>query len=139
MNHVTPSKVTKRVVQNVVFLLVLGFAALAYVATPLTAFAACPNNSKTSKQVKTLKKKKNSVAEVNRVAVLMGGKTIASLRIGDKVRVKIATNGNFRVNGKSKILTGVYLGNSQVSVIMANSRGQQQSLVLPLFDPGTIG
>ncbi len=137
MNHVTPSKVTNRVVQKVVFLLALGFVALAYVATPLTTFAACPNNNKASQQVRN--KKKNGVAEVNRVAVLMGGKTIASLRIGDKVRVKIATNGNFRVNGKSKILTGVYLGNSQVSVIMANSRGQRQSLVLPLFNPGTIG
>lgn len=136
MNHVTPSKVTNRVVQKVVFLLALGFVALAYVATPLTTFAACPNN-KASQQART--QKKNSLAEVNRVAVLMGGKTIASLRIGDKVRVKIATNGNFRVNGKSKILTGVYLGNSQVSVIMTNSRGQQQSLVLPLFNPGTIG
>ena len=132
MNHATPSEVTKRVVQNVVFLLALGFAALAYVATPLTTFAACPN--KAGQQAAT--QKQNSV---NRVAVLMGGKTIASLRIGDKVRVKVATNGNFRVNGKSKILMGVYLGNRQVSVVMTNSRGQQQSLVLPLFDPGTIG
>ena len=136
VNYVASGKTTKRVVQSSVFLLALGFAVLAYIATPLTTFAACPNEKPTQTAKQTANR--NGVNQANRVAVLMGKQRVASLRRGDKVRVKIATNGNFSVNGKRKILMGLYLGNSEVSVSMNNMQGKRQTLILPLRDPGVV-
>lgn len=128
-SYVAPGKTTKRVGRNVVFLLALAFAVLAYLVTPLTTFAACPNKNNNGNKVKNNNTVKNNTQARN-VAVLMGKKKVASLLKGDKVKIKI--------NGRGRILNAVYLGNRQVSVIMTNRQGKQQLLTLPLRNPGAV-
>jgi hypothetical protein len=103
VNYVASGKTTKRVVQNSVFLLTLGFAALAFVATPLTAFAACPNEKPAVSATQTAKQ---TINRQGATAVLVGRKR--TCQAAKRVLVKI--------NGQGNTLNGLCM--SKVSVVV---------------------
>ncbi len=119
VNYVASGKTTKRVVQNSVFLLALGFAALAFVAIPLTSFAACPNEKPTATVTQTAKQTINrrKVNQANRVAVLVGKDR--TCQAAKRVLVKI--------NGRGNTLNGLCINKVRVAVTV-NGKLMQLSI-----------
>lgn len=148
MNSSSPNRVRTLVGKKVVFLIVLALVALAYVATPLTAFAggdgckdkeeeeeeAAAEEKDAKKDAKKDNKKDNkaSNSENKIIAALKSGKGVQFILQGKEVKFEvIKPQQQFQIKVEGQILKAQKLANETAVVTLPNTKPIKQLTYKP--------